>query len=190
MQKKSAIFGMILLSFLIMSNFASAQYYNSFGNILNSVDESTIVLGLIFVIAFVLINYSLSNFFKGNKNVSGTISFAVSLLIVYGINRSGFNYNGLFNGFFFFLPTGFIETLWPILFLGLGIIFSIKFNSAKKGFGILFIGTGMLLIFFSYALFYDSSGGLGLSIASILIGAVLWVWGSKGDKKKTVEISY
>ena len=189
MQKKSVIFGIILLSFLIMSNFASAQYSNSFGNILNSIDESTIVLGLAFVIAFVLINYSLSKFFKGNKSISGTLSIAISLLIIYGINRSGFNYNELFNSFFFFLPTGFIETLWPILFLGLGIILSIKYG-VKKGFGILFIGTGVLLIFFSYALFYDSSGGLGLSIASILIGAVLWAWSSKGDKKKTVEISY
>ena len=187
MQKKSVIFGAILFMSLLTAGLASAQYYGSFGNILNSVDESTIVLGLIFLIAFVLINFSLLKFFKGNKGVSGVISMAVSLLIVYGINRSGFNYNGLFNNFFFFLPTGFIENFWPILFVGTAIVLGVKYGW-KKGVGVLFIFTGVLSIFFSYALFYDSTGGVSLGIASIVIGSALWAWGSKDDKKK-FEIS-
>lgn len=189
MQKKSAIFGISFLLSLLFLNFASAQYYGSFGNILNSVDESTIVLGLIFVIAFAVINFSLEKFFKGNKGVSGVVSMAVSLLIVYGINRSGFDYSGLFNNIVFFLPAGLLETIWPIIVIGLLIVCWVRY-SIFKGTGIFLIWAGVLLIFFSWiGFFYEQGGAIGIGIVLLVIGLIIRFFGAirkgiKRDKKK------
>ena len=79
MQKKSLY--LFLLSVMLI-NFTSAAFYGtaSIGGFLNSVDDSTIVLGAIFLVVFVVANYSLLKFFKNNKPVAGAIAFAVSLL--------------------------------------------------------------------------------------------------------------
>ena len=188
---KRKLLGVLLISLFLM-NFASAQIYGSFslGSILNGVDDSTIVLGMLFVIFFVLINFSLTKFFKGNKSVAGTIAFAVSLLIVWGINSSGFGYTNIFYNIFFFVPSEVIQTLWPLAVIGFAVVLSIKYG-IKQGIGILFIGSGSLMILLSFTnLVYETSGGLGFGGMLIIIGAVLWAWGVKSGKKKTVEIAY
>ena len=185
---KRVLFLASLLS-LFLINFASAQYYGSLGNILNSVDESTIVLGLAFVIIFAMVNFAMSKFFRENKGVAGAISIAVSLLAIWGLNRSGFGYTNLFYNFFFFLPTGFIETAWPILFLVLGVLLIIKYKF-WKGVGILFLGSGGLLIFLSFIRVIEQSGGWALGITLAGIGAILFFVGlSKAEKRKKIEIS-
>lgn len=175
---------------MMLINFASAQFYGRFSlsDFLNSVDESWIVLGMIFLIVYALVSYGLGNFFKGNKAVSGSIAFAIALLVIWGVNRSGFNYNGLFYNFFFFLPTGFVETIWPILFLGFGVFLVIKTGNLGKGLGILFIGSGVLLIFLSFiGVIYETEGGGSLGFGLIIIGVLSWWLGTRkwGGKKQS-----
>ena len=55
----------LFLFSVLFIGLASAQFYGtaSIGNMLNSVDDSTLVLGGIFLIVFLLVNYSLEKFF-------------------------------------------------------------------------------------------------------------------------------
>ncbi len=78
------------LIFLLLATigFASSQ---GLSDLLNGIDESTIILFAVFIIAFALLFFALNKVFKGNTSVSGIISVAISILIVYGINKSGFN---------------------------------------------------------------------------------------------------
>ena len=100
-------FAVSLISLIILSGFASAQFYGGFslGNILSSVDPSTIVLALLFVIFFLMIKFALGKVFKENESISNGISLAASLLIIWGINQSGFNYSGAFGNILFFLSS-------------------------------------------------------------------------------------
>lgn len=188
MQKKSLLF----LFSLMFVGLASAQFFGapSLGNLLNSVDDSTIVLGAIFVIVFVAVNFSLQKFFRGNKPVAGAIAFAVALLIIWGTNKSGFGYTNLFYGVFFFLPTGFLENVWPFLFLGAWILLIYRNSGIGKGFlfgirrgtGELFLASGVLLVFFSFiGAFFESGWAVTTGMFLIIIG---WVVGWLRNKKK------
>ena len=192
MQKSRFVFVGILFLSLFLMNLASAQLYGSFslGSLLNGVDDSTIVLGLMFVIFFVLINFSLDKFFKGNKSVSGAIAFSVSLLMIWGINRSGISYTNIFYNFFFFIPSGMLETLWPLVIIGAIIILSIKYGFLK-GIGLVFIFSGAIMIFLSFTnLVYETSGALGFGALLIILGAGFLAWSAKKEKKNKFEISY
>ncbi len=176
MQRGKTILAFILFSVLI--NFVSAQFYGgtSLSNILYSVDNSTIVLGLIFLIAFALTNMALMRTLKGNRAVSSTIAFSISLLIIWSVNRSGINFVNPFYGFFFFLPTGFLETIWPLLLLGLGIFFIVKMGF-KKGIGTLLMGVGTLLIFLgATGSNLDSGTSFAVGITLLIVGAGLFFW--------------
>ena len=175
MQKKDAMLGIILFLSLIFINFASAQFYGRFslGDFLNSVDESLIVLGMIFLIVYAVISYSLNNVFRGNKVVSGTIAFAIALLVIWGVNRSGFDYNGLFYNFFFFLPTGFIETIWPLILFGLFVIFTIRYGLVN-GAGRLLTILGVLMIFLNFTgIFYEEGTSLVIGLLLFFAGLMI-----------------
>ena len=177
---------------LFLTNFASAQFYGSFsiGSILNGIDDSTIVLGLIFLISFVLINFSLAKFFKGNKSVAGVIAFAVSLLIIWGLNSSGLGYTNIFYNIFFFIPSNAIQTLWPLIFLGAAVILTVRYG-LWRGIGVLFIGSGSLVVLLSFTnLVYETSGGLGFGALLIIIGLGFWAWGVRKAKRKIMQINY
>ena len=92
---------------LLLIKFASA-YYGSFGNfsfrnLLNSIDPRSITLALLFLIFFAFLNFVLSRVFRdryGNPNraTAGIIALCISLLAVYGVNRSSWEIqNLLFN---------------------------------------------------------------------------------------------
>ncbi len=172
-------------------NFASAAFYGtaSIGNMLNSVDDSTIVLGAIFLIVFVLVFVSLEKFFKGNKPVAGAIAFAVALLVIWGTNRSGFSYTNIFYGAFFFLPPGFLESVWPFLVLGLFIFAIIKFG--VRGPGYFMIIAGVMLFFLSMiGVFYEFGATVGISFFLFVIG-IAWILVARKlgfkSKHETVE---
>lgn len=179
MQKKSGIIAGILFLSLMFLGFVSAQFYGSFsiGDLLNNIDESTIVLGAMFIIVFGFVNFALGKFFRGNKAVSGGIAFAMALLVIYGINRSGFNYTGLFYNIAFFLPTGLVETIWPILVIG-GLIFAIiRTGSITKGIGDFLLFLGALLMFLSFiGVFYELGGGLGFGFLIFVVGLGIRFW--------------
>jgi len=81
-----------LLSFFIWVTaigFASSQ---GLGELLGGIDESTILLFAIFIIAFSLLFFALNRVFKKeNTAISGIISVVLAFLITYGISRSGFS---------------------------------------------------------------------------------------------------
>ena len=98
MEKKSSLF--ILTSILIATSLkiVSAAYYGtfSFSELLNSVDSSLITLGVLLLVFFGLLHFSLGKIFKDNKAISVVLSLAISIGFVYWINKSGFNIENIF----------------------------------------------------------------------------------------------
>lgn len=171
MKERGLLLGFVLTLFL--TNLVSAQYFGSFslGNLLNSIPESTMVLGVLFIISFALINFALSRVFRDNKTISGIISLAISLLIIWGVNRTGFDFEGIFDGLGISGDALFI--IFPfILIIGIIIL------GAKFGFSIVLLSTGGLLILLALTPFIYEK------LIVIIIGAVLLLFGWFLRKKK------
>lgn len=167
MKKKSIIF-LALPLFLI--NLVSAYYgQTSLENLLNSLDPSTAILGSIFIIFFILINYPLSKAFKDQKGVAVILAFVLSFISIYTINRSGFDYQNIYYNLFYNigLSSAVASTLLPILFLIGTLIILWKFDMAVLS---IILGT---LMFLGGILGLVYEGGLltGIGIVFILIGA-------------------
>lgn len=162
----SVILGVFLISLV------SAQYYGKFGlsSILNSIDPSTMFLGLLFVITFAFLNYALSRAFKDNKAIGGIIAFAFSIGIVYWINLYGWDFEGFFFNFFFFIPEDVLYTIVPLILLGLLIFSSIKFGLGKT----LSIIGGFLFIMGFTDLVYEKGLIIIIGLAFIIIGGIIW----------------
>lgn len=96
MGKKGLIFSGIIMS-LFSIGFISAQTF-SLSDFLSTIDPSTVLLSVLFILFFAIIYFATSKMFKGNKGVPAVISICVSLLIVYGIN-SATNVQNIFSGF-------------------------------------------------------------------------------------------
>ena len=81
-----------MLSFFIL--LVSVGFVSSQGlsDILNGIDESTIILFAVFIVSFSLLFFSLNKVFKKeNTTTAGIISVVIAFVIVYGISKSGFN---------------------------------------------------------------------------------------------------
>lgn len=157
---KKSVLGLFSLLFI---NFASAM---SLSDYLYSIDPSTIFLGAVFLIAFTLINYPLSKFFKDKPAIAGIIAFCLSMLIVYGINRFGLNLDDLLYGI------GLNEEiLYPVLFLALllgaiAVIVKFSFSTLLLTLGVLFVLMG----------FFAEREKTSIFIGAILLilGTILW----------------
>jgi len=183
MQKKGSLF-LAIITGLFLISFASAYYgsYSSFSlsNLLDSIDSSTMLLGVLFIVFFAFLNFSLLKIFKENKATAGIVAFALSILITYGINKTGFDIEGLFYNIGF--SEGFLATIIPLILLGGAIYLGIRF-----GFGIVLIGFGLLLGVVSFTnLIYEK--GIGLLIGIILI--IIGVYINKKFPKKKKEYRY
>ncbi|MBA7687115.1 hypothetical protein ES703_95575 [subsurface metagenome] len=197
---KRGLLGFPLLVFLIQ--FVSAQFFGGYGGFsitgfFNSIDSETMTLGLLFFIFFALIFYATSKVFKNphgepNKGVAGTISLAVSLLIVYGIYRSGFNIGNLFYGLGF--SSDFIYVLLPIVILIVAILiiwglgrkkdeFGRKSFSLKRGIGGFFILLGLLLVLLAAFtdIFYEKLTAIIIGFVLLIIGLLL---SRRGGRKR------
>ena len=101
---KRGLLGFPLL--ILLTKVISAQFYSGYGGFslagfFDRIDPQTIIFALLFLIFFVLIFYPLSRVFKDphgqpNKGIAGTLAFAVASLIIYGLYRTGFNFEGIF----------------------------------------------------------------------------------------------
>jgi hypothetical protein len=140
--KERGLFGIFLT--LISINLVSAQFYGSFSisNALRVVEPSTMVLGSIFIAATILINTALSRTgpLRDNRTGAGIISVALGLLIIWGVDRMGWDYYNFFNSIFFFVPAGLLETFWPLMF-----IISLFFLWWKGGLRFLFLKKKLIL---------------------------------------------
>ena len=148
-----------LLSFFILLvsvSFASAA---GLSDVLNGIDESTIILFAVFIVSFSLLFFSLNKVFKReNTTTSGIISVVISFLIVYGINRSGFSIQNSLYGFG--ISQEVLGIAIPIIAIAGAIFLIIKFKRDS-----LYI-IGGLLIFVSFFVYAQT---LLLTIGIILI---------------------
>ena len=178
MQKKRNLF-LAIITGLFLISFASAYYgsYNSFSlsDLLNNIDSSTMLLGVLFIVSFAFLNFSLLKIFKDNKATAGIVAFALSLLITYGINKTGFDIEGLFYNIGF--SEGFLATIIPLILLGGIIYLGIRFT-----FGIVLIVSGSLLCMASFTnLIYEKGITLFLGFVFLVIGIYV---NHKWPKKK------
>lgn len=168
---KKGVLGIFLL--LSMISFTSAQ---GLGDLLDMINESTLMLSSIFIVCFALLFFSLQKFFnrdgKGNNAIPGIISAVISLVIVYSINKSGFDLSG------FFFDIGISEeVLWTIipLLITAGAIFVIIKLKADSLF--VFGGLMILLSFFAY------ENVLLILLGIILVGVRLFIPRKPNPKK-------
>jgi hypothetical protein len=157
---------------LFLISFASAYgSYSSFSlsDMLNEIDSATMILGGLFIIFFALSNFALVRAFKGNKAVAGVVSFVVSLFAIYGINKTGFDFEGLFYGFG--ISENLLYTVLPIVLL-VGTIILIW----KIGVGLTFIALGGLLILITVFTELIYENGIAMIFGVGLFFAGLWLW--------------
>jgi len=159
----------------------SAQFYGSFsiGDLLNSVDDSTFILGIIFIVSFALLNLALSRVFRDNKAVPAIIALAVSLFIIWGVNRSGLDYSLFFYDVLFFIPPGILETFLPLILTGLAIFLIFKY-----GFGVMLLVSGVLLLGTGFlGLVYEVGTVFVTGLILLVVGAY-FAW--RRAKKKAI----
>jgi hypothetical protein len=142
--KKGLLAFVIFLSLAIIG-FVSAQ--NSLSDLLNGIDESTVLFFAIFLIVFSLLFFSLNRVFKKeNTTVSGIISLALAFLVVYGVSKSSFDVGDFFSGIG--ISGDVLGVVLPIVIIA-GIIFLII--KLKKNSLLAIGGLLILLSFFVYA---------------------------------------
>jgi hypothetical protein len=146
---------------------ASAQF--SFSDMLNQIDSSLILLSAIFIVAFLLINFSLSKIFKEQKSIATVISAVLSFLIIFGINQWDLD----IESFFFDLGVSedFFLTIIPLILLA-GIIFLfVKLPPGKKKY--LFYILGGFLVAVGFFIFEEAAQLVVLGIALIVFGFII-----------------
>lgn len=177
MQKKGLMLAFISVFSVMIINLVSAQFYGgySLSDILNSIDSSTLILGVIFVVSFGLINQALMrSVFRDNRGTGTIIALAVSLLIIYGINLTGLDFEGFFYTLGF--SEGILYTILPLILIGGFIYLGIKL----KSFGAVLAIFGGLLIVLSFTDFIYSKGTtMFIGILFLVVG--FWLWHKKKD---------
>ena len=145
------------------------------GDTLYRIDSNTMVLGLFFIIFYILINLPLKRVFKRERASSTILSLCVSLLAVYGINRMNWDLSRLF------FSLGFSENVLyaivPWILLGLVVLasFSKDVLTGKRKFRLyrFFMILGALLIFLSFFA-YEKAVLLIAGIILIILGIFFW----------------
>lgn len=177
MKKKS----LFLIFGLLFINLVSA-YPATLQNLLDELDPSTAILGSLFLIFFLLINYVLSKTFKGQKGIAGIIAFILSFMIIYTINRSGFDYQNIYYDIFYGigLPSEVASTILPLLLLAAAIFIIWKFS-----FGTLLLVTGIFI--FGYGLLgFAYERGITMIIGAVIAIIGFWI---RNKKKHSVDSS-
>jgi hypothetical protein len=159
--QKRVLLSLILGIFLI--SFVSAF---TLSDLLENIESSTVLLVAVFTISFAILNFALSKFFKDksgepNKAIVGVIAFVMSFLITYGINKTGFDIEGLF--FNIGISSELLYTIIPIIIIGGLALIIWKYK--KKSLFIL----GGLLILLSFFI-YEKTLILTLGIILVIIG--------------------
>ena len=177
--KKSVI---TILASILLINFTSAYgSYNDFNmrNLLDTIDSQTMFLVIGFIIIFVFLNSILKKVLKNryrepDTTTSGIISFCISLLAIYGLNKSNFNISNLFGSFG--ISTDFLPTLISIILIIGFFWFSYSKKERKFKFykTFLLLGTLILIITIFTDFIYEKGIATILGAGLLLIG--LWLW--------------
>ena len=185
MQKRGILFVFLFSLITLMAmNFVSAAFHYggySLSDLLNTFDSSTVILTSIFLIAFILIFWPLSKFFRENPILAGIISFAMSFLLIFEINRRGLDFTGFF--YSIGISGGILYTIAPIILL-VGLIFS----GFKYGWGITLTSVGGFFIAISFTdIIYSKLSAVTLGIIFFVIGILLW---RRRKKRRFVDPYY
>ena len=158
--KKGWLFTFLLLGTI---NFISAQ--NVLSDLLNTFDESLIILSAIFILSFTIIFFALNkSIFKENTPIAAMIAVVISFLIVYGANRTNFDFSNFF--FEIGISESVLMTVIPLLILG-GVIFTIiKLKGTS-----LFVFGGLLIVLSFFV--YSKATLIFIAIVLFIIGFIL-----------------
>lgn len=154
--------------------------------LLYNIDPNTMILGLVFIILYVLINFSLSKIFKKERASSAIISLCVSLLAVYGINRTDFDLSGIFFNLGFSENILYIIVPWIILGLAILASFVKDKTTGKRSFRLyrLLIALGAMIFIIGLTPIYQKAIFIVAGIILILLGFFLWLRKKIHLKKK------
>lgn len=172
MEKKGLIIPVLFLFFI---NFVSAQFYGGFTDFLYNIDPNAMTLGVLFIVLFAILFFSLSRIFKDkygypNKTIATIVALALSVLCVYWVNRTGFDIPGLF--YSIGISEEILYIIAPLVVLaGLIFIFT-RFKTKRFGKTLLILG-GLLLVLSFTDLVYEKGFLVIVSIAMIVVGLVL-----------------
>ena len=175
------MFAFTSIFLVAMTNFVSAQFYGGFSlrDIFSSIDSSTVILGVVFIVAFAFVNQALiRTVFKDNAAIAGVIAFSISFGIAWAVNRTGLDFEGFFYTLGF--SEGLLSTIVLLALIGGGIYLGIKY-----GFGALLTSIGGLFIIMSFTDFIYKTGTtfvIGLIFAGIG-GFILYKWPKKKKPK-------
>ncbi len=172
-----------LLTFfsLLLIPLTSALSYTGFGgyssfsvsNLLSGIDAQTIFILCLWAILFVLLFWILNRFNFG-QNIAGIISFAISLLAVYGINK-------LFDFEEFLYSLGLGDSLFYILITIFIVLFGWMVWKFRKRLCLLSFLVGLLLIGISLTDFFAEPGiifVIGLILA-LIVPILCWKFKKK-----------
>lgn len=146
-----------------------------FEDLFGGVDANVILLGLLFIIFFVIIQLALSKSLK-DKNSSSIIAFCVSLLSIYGISRTGLDFSEFFYGIG--ISDSIIYSIIPIIILG-GLIY--LFWKVKVRFILVCIGLGLLV---GSMFVYAKTGVRIVGGICLVVGIILMINESRRAVKK------
>ena len=182
--------GIAFILSLFLISFVSAQFfdgYNSFSvtGFFDSINSQDIILLTFFIVIFAFLFVILSRiplfrnpYGQPNKAIPTVISFAISLLSVYGIYKSDFDLQGSFSGFG--LPT---DIFYPLLLIIL--IVAAVFIIWKLGVGTFFLIFGSLIILVTIFTDVIYEKGVALIIGGISFFIGLWLW--KRARRKMMQ---
>jgi hypothetical protein len=179
--------GVLTLLPVFFINLVSAQFFSGYGrfsitDLFYSIDPPTMTLGLLFLIFFAFIFFVLGRVFKDsygqpNKGIAGTISFAVSALIIYGLWSSGFDLSDIF--YSLGLSSDLLYFLLPVIILLASLLIIWKFEI--RGFLIIFGLFIMILTIFTEVI-YEKGIAFVIGLVMFLIGLELWRRKRKEEK--------
>ena len=178
--------GILSVLSLLFINFVHAQFlgfdYGSFSisNFFNTIDPSTVIYGLLFLILFTVIFLALSRMglFKSRRRnefgmpisepntiAAAVVSFCISALIVYYLYISGYNVQD------FFYSLGFSGSLGSIFVVVLLVIIGV-FMIVKFKFPAFFMIAGLLIMAISIFtdLVYEKGLAFLIGFAALIIG--------------------
>jgi hypothetical protein len=146
-------------------------------DLLYSIDPNTMILSLVFIIFYILINFSLSKIFRKERTTSALISLCISLLTVYGLNRIDLDLSRfLFN---LGVSEDLLYLVVPWIILGLAIWGSFVKDrvTGKRSFRLyrLFMILGAILILIGLIPgVYENALFIISGIILIALGIILW----------------
>lgn len=178
MMKRGGVFFAGII-FLFLISFASAQLGSfTLSELLSSIEPSLIILGVIWIVSFAIVYFAISKtIFKEQNVIAAVIAFAVSLLITYGYNQSGYSFDVILPSMG--ISMDFLYSVIPIIFIAVVIFLFVKLKSTA----FIAIGGFLGLITFIPNLVYTTTLLRIISLGLMVIG----VWLSIKKRQKDLE---